>query len=258
VWKQLLSFVYRRVWQNQGPELSYRLTDAQVTALDRVMQAAVELAQEQQSTGLAPIQLQQSLDYATIQLCVSLLDHALFDTIYDSIVVVFMAVLGIRDPVLSVDQNAIFSDSLHYTPYLSAFIKIAQLLVIQRAVLAVDRGEVPHVADMLNAMQERFMVYGTHSPVNWAQKLRSFGKQINEITTSLGYISWADDGEHLSYKGLELGMADLKKFLATQTATAQSLLEELLRVHPDEERDDVVPPVNLYRLKDDPANSKPG
>jgi hypothetical protein len=46
VWKYLLSFVYRRVWRNQGPELSYRLTDAQVTALDRVMQAAAELAQE--------------------------------------------------------------------------------------------------------------------------------------------------------------------------------------------------------------------
>jgi hypothetical protein len=83
VWKQLLSFVYRRIWRNQGPELSYRLTDAQVTALDRVMQAAAELAQEQQSTGLAPVQLQKSVDYATIQLCVSLLDHALFDTIYD-------------------------------------------------------------------------------------------------------------------------------------------------------------------------------
>jgi hypothetical protein len=102
----------------------------------------------------------------------------LFDTIYDSIVVAFIAVLGIRDPGLSAGQSATFSDSLQYTPYLSAFIKIAQLLVIQRAVLAVDRGEVPHIADMLNVMQERFMVYGTHSPMNWAQKLRSFRKQI--------------------------------------------------------------------------------
>jgi len=76
----------------------------------------------------------------------------LFDTIYDSIVVVFMAVLGIRDPGLSVNQSVTFSDSLHYTPYLSAFIKIAQLLVIQRAVLAVDRGEVPYVADILNVI----------------------------------------------------------------------------------------------------------
>jgi hypothetical protein len=43
-------------------------------------------------------------------------------------------------------------------------------------------------------------------------------------------------------------MTDLKKFLATQTAVAQALLEELLRVHPDEERDDVVPPVTKLIL----------
>lgn len=125
VWKQLLSFANRRVWRNQGPELSYRLTDAQVTALDQVMQAAAELAQEQQSTSLAPAQLQQSLDYAMTQLCISLLDHALLDMVYDSSIVVFIAVLGIRDPGSSAEQSIIFSDSLHYTLYLSAFIKIA-------------------------------------------------------------------------------------------------------------------------------------
>jgi hypothetical protein len=82
------------------------------------MQAAAELAHEQQSTSPALVQLQQSLDYAMIQLCISLLDHALFDTIYDSIVVVFMAVLGIRDPGLSpirVSHLAI----LYIIPYIS-------------------------------------------------------------------------------------------------------------------------------------------
>jgi hypothetical protein len=166
VWKQLLSFVYRRVWRNQGPALSYRLTDTQVSALDRVMQAAAELAQEQQETGSAPKRLQDGLDYATIQLCIALLDHALYETVYDSIVVAFMAVLGIQAPGLAEDQGFTFRDSIHHTPQLSAFIKIAQLLVIQRAVLAVDWGEVPHLADILNILQERFMIYGTHSPVN--------------------------------------------------------------------------------------------
>lgn len=94
--------------------------------------------------------------------------------------------------------------------------------------LAVDRDEVPHIADILNVMQERFMMYGTHSPINWAQKLRSFGKQINEITTSLGYISWTDDDEHLSYKGLELGMIDLKKFNGVVDATARGARHNLL------------------------------
>jgi hypothetical protein len=87
-----------------------------------------------------------------------------------------MIVLGIRDPGLSAGQSAIFSDSLQYTPYLSAFIKIAQLLVIQWAMLAVDRGEIPHIANIFNVIQERFMVYGIYSFINWAQKLRSFGK----------------------------------------------------------------------------------
>jgi hypothetical protein len=102
------------------------------------------------------------------------------------------------------------------------------------------------------------MVYGTHSPVNWIQKLYSFGKQINKITISLGYISWTDNGEYLSYKELELGITELKKFLATQISVIQSLLEELLCIYPDKEQDEVIPPVNLFRLKDDPANSKPG
>jgi hypothetical protein len=61
---------------------------------DQVMQAAAELCQEQQSRSLASAQLQQSLDYATIQLCISLLDHFLFNTIYSSIMVVFLAVRG--------------------------------------------------------------------------------------------------------------------------------------------------------------------
>lgn len=51
VWKKLLTFVYRRVWQNQGPPLTYRLTDGQVLAVDRAMHAVAELAQEQKGVG---------------------------------------------------------------------------------------------------------------------------------------------------------------------------------------------------------------
>ncbi|KAG9239902.1 hypothetical protein BJ878DRAFT_6341 [Calycina marina] len=123
------------------------------------MQAAAKLAQEHKDVGLAPERLCENLDHAIIRLCISLLDHILFDTVYDGVVIVFMAVLGIHAPASAGGQDVTFHDSLHYTPYLSAIIKIAQILVIQRAVLAVDQGEVPHLADMLNALRERFMVY---------------------------------------------------------------------------------------------------
>jgi hypothetical protein len=74
------------------------------------------------------------------------------------------------------------------------------MLVLQRAVAAADGGETEYPAQMIEAMQDRFMVYGSRSPINWAQKLRVYGKKIRDSTTSLGYIIWSDDGQKLNYK----------------------------------------------------------
>lgn len=57
------------------------------------------------------------------------------------------------------------------------------------------------------------MVYNTRSPMNWIQKLRTYGKKIRDTTTALGHIIWSDDGEELSYKGLELSMTGFKYFV---------------------------------------------
>jgi len=142
------------------------------------------------------------------------MDHALYGSIYESIIVVFFAVLGLKRTETSDGQEQIhFHYASTYTPNLSAFIKLAHLLVIQRSVLAVEWGETLYTADMLKVLQERFIVYGQYSPVNRAQKLRSIGKGIVQISTTIGYISWSDDGEHVSYKELELSMSSLKDFL---------------------------------------------
>jgi hypothetical protein len=107
-------------------------------------------------------------------------------------------------------------------------------------------------------MQDRFMAYGTRSPMNWAQKLRAYGKSIQDTTTSLGRIIWSDDGQDLEYKGLALNMTQLKRFLALQVEAVQEQLRELLLVHPEEERAAIVPPLNLRSLKDDPSKDQPG
>jgi hypothetical protein len=98
-------------------------------------------------------------------------------------------------------------------PIIPPDILLAQLLVIQRSMLAVEWGETLYTADMLKVLQERFIVYGQYPPVNSAQKLRSIGKGIIQISTVIGYISWSDNGEHVSYKELELSILFLKDFL---------------------------------------------
>lgn len=167
------------------------------------------------------------------------------------LIVGFLAVLGINS------QGA-YHEATTYTPSLSAFVKLSQLLVVQRAVLAVDEDEVDHLSEILDAMQDRLMVYGSQSPMNWALKLRAYGKKIQDTTAALGHMIWLDDGEELSYKALELTMTSLRRFVSNQVETAQGQLQELLLVNPEESRERVVPALALRTLKDDPTASEPG
>jgi hypothetical protein len=114
-------------------------------------------------------------------LCIALLDHQLHGNIYDSIIVGFLAVLGIK-------AKGSYHEALAYTTHLSAFVKMAQLLVVQRAVVAVEEDEVDYPSDIIDVMQDRFMVFGTRSPMNWVLKLRGLGKKIRDTTTGLGHI----------------------------------------------------------------------
>jgi Orsellinic acid/F9775 biosynthesis cluster protein D len=257
IWKQLLCFVYRLACQEQGPRLQYTLTEAQSEALSCITDAITAAEGHQDGAGHIPAQYLQRLDSACLQLCIALLDHPLHNSIYDSIVLGFLAVLGIRRYEVGDEERIGFCEPTNYTPKLSAFVKCAQLIVVQRTVVAVEQKEVSKPADILEVMYERFMLYGTHSPMNWAQKLRAYGKKIQDSTTSLGYIVWSDDGEEIEYKGLKLSMTGLRRFLSTQVQEANRQLQELLFV-PATEWQYTVPAVDLSQLRDNPANDQPG
>lgn len=70
----------------------------------------------------------------------------------------FLAVLGIDE-----NPRGVFRGPLSYSPDLSKFIKIAQMLVVQRSVTAAEEGEVDHPSDMLDEMRERFIVRGSRT-----------------------------------------------------------------------------------------------
>src|SRR5438045_878406 len=254
-WKQLLCFVYRLVYQQQQPALHCLLTPVQLAALDQVAQAAHTYVREQQQQQQQQQEMpafQLALDHACLQFCIALLDHHLMGDLYDSIIVGFLAVLGIDK------AREGFQEAIPYTPHLSAVVKIAQLLVLQRAVVAAETGETEYPADMLEVLHDRFMVYGSRSPINWVQKLRVYGKKIRDSTTSLGYMVWLDDGQELEYRGLQFSMTGLKQFVRQQVTQAQDQLQQLLLIHAEEAREAVIPKLRIQDLKDDPALSRLG
>jgi hypothetical protein len=58
----------------------------------------------------------------------------------------FLAVLAV-DP-----EKKIFRDASSFTSYLSAFVKISQMLVIQMSVVMSEDEEIEHPADVLDEM----------------------------------------------------------------------------------------------------------
>ncbi|KAK3620999.1 hypothetical protein LTR22_025388 [Elasticomyces elasticus] len=138
------------------------------------------------------------------------------EDLLESAVVGFFAVAGV-DPA-----KEILREAYHFTPTLSGFIKIAQMLVIQKAVSAVQVGIAERPADLLDEMRARFLIHGTRSPFSWASRLRMYEKKVRDLTTRLGYISWSDDNQTVSYKAIQSpSMEVFREFVVKQMATAQ-------------------------------------
>jgi hypothetical protein len=101
-WKQLLYFVFRIVHLERQPALHCLLTVTQSLALNNVVDAASVFVQqkgieryERLPDPGVPI-LQHKLDLACLQLYITLLDHRLMGDIFDSVIIGFLAVLGIN------------------------------------------------------------------------------------------------------------------------------------------------------------------
>jgi hypothetical protein len=188
---------------------------------------------------------------------VSLLDYKLYSDIYNSIIISFLAVMGIRQDITFSNAQKL-SEAAKFTPKLSALIKIGQLLIAERALLAVELDEADFPAYALEEMQDRFITKDSRSPISWSLKLRAYGKAVKDNTTSFGYIMWSDDNEILSYKKMRFSMTGLRALVSAEVEAAQNQLADLLLVPPETERKHIVPQFSLRSVMDDPSEGAPG
>lgn len=122
------------------------------------------------------------------------------------------------------------------TSDLSALVKIAQLLVLHFAMHEHQAGQADFPSEKVAELQDRFMVFGSSSPINWILNLRAYGAVIRDNTTAAGWIEWSDDGQKLTYKALDLTLNDLRWAVRDQVSLAQEQLSWLLLL-PDSEPD---------------------
>lgn len=262
VWRALLCFVYRTADAGCPIALEHRLTSRQATCLESALKQARALCEARSndvatanshSAVVAIEEAADQLDRTCLDLCIALLDHDLKGPIYQSVVVGFLAVLGIDA------AKDTLREAYCYSPMLAGFIKIARLLVIQKAVIATEAEPGSYAAEFLEEMRSRFLINGTHSPFSWAARLQTYSKKVRDCTTSLGYISWSDDGQSVSYKDVQmLSITRFKEFVREQVQKTQEELEALLLVHPSESREDLGVAFRMHRIVDNAAENRNG
>ena len=187
------------------------------------------------------------LDDICLDSCIALLDHDLKGDLFESVVLVYLAVMSIDN------HSSRFHEAYSYTPLLSGFTKISQMLVLESAFRTCETKRSTDPLDLLKEMRERFMTTDCCTLFSWTIQLRSFGKKIRDTTISIGYIQWSEDEKTSFYKDLELRISDFQAFVRAQVVIAQRLLEKIMMLHPEENREDVVPLLHLYKIRNNPT-----
>jgi hypothetical protein len=223
-WQQALMFFARtqkeHTWKSPGYKFTRRqreawealIWEAEATAargaeeeIDEIDEEA-EAGEEQGSAeGNQAVRL-PSIQKACLRFCIALLDHRITRREYDSPLVCALAVLGIKEDG--------WKSSEQYPPILSAVIKVARFLLVQQGLelsdadladpqdsgeetddfddSAYNSGPSPRhpkgCLQLVKQMMNRFMVRGSHRPMQWIPDLRTYGLKIHYNTTSRGHV----------------------------------------------------------------------
>jgi hypothetical protein len=168
-----------------------------------------------------------------------------------------------------------------YPPILSAVIKVARFMVVQQALelsepLDENEDELDDDDDSayesdssrprrrrpkgcLQFVQEiidKFMVRGSHGPMQWMLDLRTYGLKIHYNTTSRGHVEWVGWDE-LLYKSLQFSMAQFRGMVhGLATESRRLLMDELLFGNSRAAKP--IPSVPWDSLRDNPTDERPG
>ncbi|KAE8823008.1 hypothetical protein PTNB85_10187 [Pyrenophora teres f. teres] len=187
---------------------------------------AIEVAEEEPGQGEGPEPKKLSkIQKACLEFCIVLLNYRITRREYDSPLVCALAVLGVKKDGWKGPEQ--------YPPILSAVIKIARFMVVQKGLemsgpeedsgdetdnnlddSAYESGPSQRrrpkgCLQLVQKMMDRFMVRGSYSPMQWMLDLRTYGLKIHYNTTTRGHVEWTN-GDELLYKELHFSMAQFR------------------------------------------------
>ena len=289
-WQQALMFFARTQREHDWASPPYRFTRAQRRTWDRLIeearQAAAEVEAESEAVEVdvdraTPTPL-TGIQKACLDFCIELLNQTITRREYDSAFVCALAVLGVHD-------HGWKGPDL-YPTLLSAIIKVARFMVVQKALEIVGPDDDDQFNDqrpcdfedgtrenesessncnggtmvpgrrregclqLITRMMNSFMVRGSQSPMQWMLDLRTYGMKIHFNTTATGHVGWQGSDEIL-YKDVQFNMAQFRGMVHGWVQECRQSMEDLLFCRGKEQQ---MPEVPWESLRDNPTNVQPG
>ncbi|KAF7441544.1 hypothetical protein A1F99_141520 [Pyrenophora tritici-repentis] len=220
-WQQMLMVVARTQKEHGWKSPKYRFTRRQREAWEVLIEQAKrsiegdeedeaedmdeereELDEEMMDDIDEAIEVAEEEPESVLEFCIALLNHRITRREYDSPLVCALAVLGVKEDGWKGPEQ--------YPPILSAVIKIARFMVVQKGLemsgpeedsgdetdddlddSAYESGPSQRrrpkgCLQLVQKMMDRFMVRGSHSPMQWMLDLRTYGLKIHYNTTTRG------------------------------------------------------------------------
>jgi len=251
VWRKLLSIWARAEVLEDKERPPYRLTKQQGDAFDLFQETVEEGAEGRE----------EAVDRLCLECIISVLDHALKDCQYDSVLISCLAVMGIR-------EDGGWVGAVDYTTNYSAVIKVARMLVLCQAYTEREaevaekstmmdedqaRGEATGIFQLVRRKVRRFMTLVSEkdnaelTPMDWIYDTRSYGFKIRYTTAAEGSIDWK--GDEITRGRVRFRIGALAEMLHTLAQEAKAELGQLAMVGAEHRR--VLPTIEWSRLEDD-------
>ncbi|KAJ9480580.1 hypothetical protein VN97_g12971, partial [Penicillium thymicola] len=107
--------------------------------------------------------------------------------------------------------------------------------------------------EWLHLMVTRFMVRGSHTPIQWLLDLRSYGLKVHFNSSIPGCVTWTSK-DRILYKDIHFTMRDFRAFIhGLIHVLRRTLYDELLICEAE-----ALPPIPWDTLVDDPAQGQAG
>jgi superfamily II DNA helicase RecQ len=237
VWKRIVGYLFRtQTWLEKDCP-AYVLTPAQEEAYED-LEGYLEEALGLHEPPLADEAVLQVVDQKSLRLFISLLDHELPNSPYESVFLSALSVMGLRTSAEAVSWRR----PHEYTGILSAAVNINRLLALQQsyeecrqvenAGTPEEKVTAPGLFDSVRAKVLRYLTVVSAetkpSPMDWIFEIRSYGMAVNKTTSLVADVQWI--GEQVRFGKTSFTTTQLTDLVQSLTLELRRTMRQLLLV----------------------------